>query len=47
MIDFVEGKPMEIDAIFAEPLRRAEALGVPTPGLALLTSLLLSLNRSR
>ncbi len=47
MIDFVEGKAMEIDAIFAEPLRRARALGIATPGLALLTSLLRSLNHGR
>jgi len=47
MIDFVEGKAMEIDAIFSEPLRRARTLGVPVPGLALLTTLLKSLNHSR
>jgi 2-dehydropantoate 2-reductase len=47
MIDFVEGKAMEIEAIFSEPLRRAQALGVPVPGLALLTALLKSLNHSR
>ena len=47
MIDFVEGKAMEIDAIFAEPLRRARELNVPTHGLALLTALLRSLNQGR
>ncbi|MBN1690200.1 MAG: 2-dehydropantoate 2-reductase [Dehalococcoidia bacterium] len=47
MIDFVEGKSMEIDAIFAEPLRRARELKVPTHGLALLTALLKSLNQGR
>lgn len=47
MIDFVEGKAMEIEAIFSEPLRRAQALGVPVPGLALLTALLKSLNHGR
>ncbi len=47
MIDFVEGKAMEIDAIFAEPLRRARELKVPTHGLALLTALLRSLNQGR
>ena len=47
MIDFVEGKAMEIEAIFGEPLRRARALGVPVPGLALLTDLLKSLNHGR
>ena len=43
MIDFVEGRPMEVDAIFGEPLRRAAALGVPTPYLALTTAVLRSL----
>ncbi len=47
MIDFVEGKSMEIDAIFGEPLRRAHALGVPAPVLSLLTALLKSLNHGR
>ncbi len=47
MIDFVEGKAMEIDAIFAEPLRRARALEIPVHGLALLTALLRSLNHGR
>ena len=37
MIDFVEGQPMEVAAIFEEPLRRASALGVATPLLALVT----------
>ncbi|TAJ17700.1 MAG: 2-dehydropantoate 2-reductase, partial [Dehalococcoidia bacterium] len=37
MIDFVEGLPMEVDAIFEEPLRRASALGVVTPLLSLVT----------
>jgi 2-dehydropantoate 2-reductase len=47
MIDFVEGKAMEIDAIFAEPLRRARELKVPAHGLALLTAVLRSLNHGR
>ena len=47
MIDFVEGKRMEIEAIFGEPLRRARALNVPAPQLGLLTALLRSLNRGR
>jgi 2-dehydropantoate 2-reductase len=47
MIDFVEGKAMEIEAIFGEPLRRALALGVPVPGLTMLTALLKSLNHGR
>ncbi|MBN1376182.1 MAG: 2-dehydropantoate 2-reductase [Dehalococcoidia bacterium] len=47
MIDFVEGRSMEIDAIFAEPFRRARSLQVTTPHLALLTSVLQTLNRGR
>lgn len=36
MIDFVEGRQMEVDAIFDAPLRRARELGVETPLMALL-----------
>ncbi|MEX2446273.1 MAG: 2-dehydropantoate 2-reductase [Dehalococcoidia bacterium] len=38
MIDFVEGRPMEVEAMFGEPLRRASVLGVDTPLLALVTA---------
>ena len=44
MIDFVEGHPLEVEAIFGEPLRRARALGVATPHLELLTALLRTLD---
>jgi len=44
MIDFVEGKAMEVEAMFGEPLRRAQSLGVATPQLALLTALMRALN---
>lgn len=47
MIDFVENRRMEIEAIFGEPLRRAHSLKVPVPHLALLTALLRTLNRGR
>lgn len=47
MIDFVEGRAMEVEAIFGEPLRRAQSLGVATPQLALLTALLRALNAQR
>jgi 2-dehydropantoate 2-reductase len=40
LVDFLEGRPLEVDAIFAEPLRRARALGVETPRLGMLTALL-------
>jgi len=44
LIDFLEGRPLEVDAIFGEPLRRARALGVEAPRLAMLTSILKSLD---
>lgn len=47
MIDFIEGRVMEIEAMFGEPLRRAGSLGVNTPQLALLTAILRSLNAGR
>jgi len=47
MIDFLEGKAMEIEAMFGEPLRRAQSLGVPAPQLTLLTSLLRAYNSRR
>jgi 2-dehydropantoate 2-reductase len=47
LIDFLERRPMEVDAIFAEPLRRARALAVPAARLALLTALIASLDRQR
>jgi 2-dehydropantoate 2-reductase len=36
MIDFTEGKPLEVEPIWGEPLRRAQAKGVSTPRLAAL-----------
>ena len=33
MIDFVEGREVEIDGIWREPLRRAKEIGVPMPRL--------------
>ncbi len=38
MIDFVEGRPMEVEAIFGEPVRRARALGVETPYMSMLVA---------
>jgi len=46
MIDFLEGREMEIDAIFEAPLRRASELGVSTPLLAMLTGQIRILGRS-
>ena len=47
LIDFVENRRMEIEAIFGEPLRRAQSLKIPVPHLALLTALLRTLNSDR
>lgn len=47
MIDYLEGRPMEVAAIFDEPLRRAQALGVAVPHLELLTALMHALDRGR
>ncbi len=47
MIDYVEGRPMEVPAIFAAPLERARELGVETPHLATLTALLQQYDRNR
>ncbi|MFW5883819.1 MAG: 2-dehydropantoate 2-reductase [Verrucomicrobiota bacterium] len=33
LIDFVEGREVEVEAIWGEPLRRAQSLGTPTPHL--------------
>jgi 2-dehydropantoate 2-reductase len=46
MIDFVEGRAMEVEEMFGEPLRRAQALGVDTPHIALLTALMRRLNQN-
>ncbi len=45
MIDFVEGREMEVDAIFEAPLRRASELSVPTPLLAMITGQMRILGR--
>jgi 2-dehydropantoate 2-reductase len=45
MIDFVEGREMEVDAIFEAPLRRAAELGVETPLLAMITGQMRVLGR--
>ena len=39
VIDYVEGRPLEVDAIFRQPVERAGALGVPTPWMSMLASL--------
>ena len=47
MIDYVEGRAIEVEAMFAAPLARARELGVPTPHLATLTALLSQYERNR
>ncbi len=47
MIDFVEGRALEVDAIFGEPLRRARALGVETPTIDVLAALVRHLDPGR
>ncbi len=45
MIDYLAGKPLEVEPIWGEPLRRAEAKGVAVPRLAALYGRLKSLAR--
>jgi 2-dehydropantoate 2-reductase len=45
LIDFLDGREVEIDAIWGEPLRRGEAAGVPMPELKKLHGELLSICR--
>lgn len=45
LIDFLEGRPLEVEAIFGEPLRRARTLAEPAPRIEMLTALLRSLDR--
>lgn len=40
MIDFVEGRPVEVEAIWGEPLRQAKAAGASMPKLEMLYALL-------
>jgi 2-dehydropantoate 2-reductase len=47
LLDFQAGRPLEIEAIWGEPLRRARAVGAETPRLQLLYSLLRALDRTR
>lgn len=47
MIDYVEGRRMEINAIFTTPLARARELGLSTPHIATLAALLQQYDRDR
>jgi 2-dehydropantoate 2-reductase len=44
LVDFERNQPIELDAIFFEPLRRAESKGVAVPQLRALCSVLAALN---
>jgi 2-dehydropantoate 2-reductase len=45
LLDFQAGRPLEIEAIWGEPLRRAQAAGAEAPLLRMLYSLLRSIDR--
>jgi 2-dehydropantoate 2-reductase len=44
LVDFLGGRPLEIEAIWGEPLRRAKSLGVAVPRLEELYQQLMSLD---
>jgi 2-dehydropantoate 2-reductase len=43
LIDFEQGQPLELDALFLEPLRQARAACVATPRLEALSRVLVAL----
>jgi 2-dehydropantoate 2-reductase len=45
LIDFLEGREVEVESIWGEPLRRAQAAGVAVPRLQLLYALLQRVTR--
>ncbi len=47
LLDFESGRPLEIEAIWGEPFRRAAAAGAQTPRLQMIYSLLKSLDGLR
>jgi 2-dehydropantoate 2-reductase len=47
LLDWEEGRPLEIEPIWGEPLRRAAAAGAPASRLEILYGLLKSLDRAR
>lgn len=46
-IDHAEGRPLEVDAIFGTPARRAAELGIDAPTMALFASLIRSLGEAQ
>lgn len=47
LVDYQAGRPLEIEAIWGESLRRGQAAGVTAPRLEMLYRLLISLDRGR
>ena len=47
LIDYLAGRPLEIEGIWGEPLRRGRDAGVAAPRLEMLYRLLVSLDRTR
>jgi 2-dehydropantoate 2-reductase len=47
LIDFARGQPLELRSLFLEPLRQAQAAGIPVPRLTSLCRVLEQLDRSR
>ena len=47
LLDFELGRPLELEGMFLEPLRRAQKAGVPVPRLAALCAVLQQLNQPR
>jgi len=46
LVDYLAGRPLEIEAIWGEPLRRAQLLGVAAPRLEELYGQLVSLDQA-
>ncbi len=47
LLDFELGRPLELESLFLEPLRRAQKAGVPMPRLAALCEVLQHLDQTR
>jgi 2-dehydropantoate 2-reductase len=47
LLDFELGRPLELESMFLEPLRRAQKAGVPVPRLAALCAVLRQLDKPR
>jgi len=47
MIDFVEGRPFEVQYLFTKPIERARSLGVPVPHLETIVTQIEAFQRLR